>query len=342
MLVENTSAIADILACPLCRGDLRIDPDQRLRCQTPGCRHHDGAYDRLGGKDVLIDFDNSVLDREATLATGASSVVGRGRWRTILSRVVDGTNRYAAMFAEMMVEGVRRRARDGQPLIVVFGAGEIGHGSEPLYDSPDVGVVSFDIYASPNVTFVADAHAVPLKDGVADAVWIQGMLELVVDPRQVVAEAARILKADGLLFTDTAFMWPVCEQAYDFNRWSPSGLRWLFRHFDVLASGQSTGPGTMAVLAIRFMMQSLLRSNKLGQIAALPFVWIRLLDRLCDDRRALDASVGMFIFGRKRTDPIGIDTLLAYYDEQPVLKAGVRKLKRDRKARAALIEATNA
>jgi SAM-dependent methyltransferase len=336
MLIERTAEIAGLLACPLCHGALELSDGDRRRCTTPDCPHHEEPFALLGGKDVLVDFANSVLDRETTLATGASSVVGRGRWRALLSRVVDGTNKYASLFAEMMIEGTHATG-SGPPVIAVFGAGEIGHGSEPLYGSPHLRVISFDIYASPNVTFVADAHAIPLRDASVDAVWIQGMLELVVDPRKVVAEASRILKPNGLMFTDTAFMWPVCEQAYDFNRWSQSGLRWLFKDFDVLAAGQSTGPGTMAVLAIRYLMQSLLRSTKLGQIAALPFVWLRLLDALCDDRRALDASVGMFIFGRKRAHPIGIDELLAYYDQQPGFKRSVRALANDPGRRAVLL-----
>jgi SAM-dependent methyltransferase len=339
MLVKEASAVTDLLACPLCHGGLKHDPDGRLRCQTPDCQQHATPYERRRDKDVLIDFDNSVLDRETTLASDASSVVGRGRWRAVLSRVVDGTNPHAATFAKMMVEGVTKDAGDRAPVIVVVGAGEIGNGSEPLYQSPDAQIISFDIYATPDVTFVADAHAMPLRDGVADAIWIQGVLELVADPRQVVAEAVRVLKPGGLMFTDTAFMWPVCEQAYDFNRWTPSGLRWLFRHFDILAAGQSTGPGTMAVLAIRYLMQSLLRSSKLGQIAAFPFVWLRLLDKLCDDRRALDASVGMFLFGRKREQPIAIDELIAYYDQQPGLKKAMRSLGRDRAAQQALLTA---
>jgi SAM-dependent methyltransferase/uncharacterized protein YbaR (Trm112 family) len=340
MLVDQTADIVDLLACPVCHGALVLEEQSHLRCTTSTCRHHDAPFDRLGGKDVLVDFANSVLDRDATLASGASSVVGRGRWRAILSQVIDGTNKNASVFAGMMVEGMTREADTRPPVIATFGAGEIGYGSDPLYRSPNIRVVSFDIYASPNITFVADAHAIPLQNGSVDAVWIQGMLELVVDPRKVVSEAVRILKPGGLMFTDTAFMWPVCEQAYDFNRWSPSGLRWLFRDFEVLSAGQSTGPGTMAVLAIRYLMQSLLRSTKLGQIAAFPFVWLRLLDALCDDRRSLDASVGMFIFGRKLPKPIGIDELLAYYDEQPELKRSVKKLRRDEQERRALLRSS--
>jgi SAM-dependent methyltransferase len=339
MLVDQLTDIADILACPICRGGLELSTDEQLRCTSPNCAHHERPFDKLRGKAVLVDFDNSVLDRETTLASEASSVVGRGRWRYMLSRVVDGVNKHAGMFADMVIEGTKRDSDGRTPLIANFGGGEKGQGSDRLYKSTDIHLMTFDIYASPNVTVVADAHAVPLKDGSVDAVWIQGVLELVVDPQRVVAEAVRILKPGGLLFTDTAFMWPLCEQAYDFNRWSPSGLRWLFRDFDVLSAGQSTGPGTMTVLSIRYLFQSLLRNRKLGQLAAFPFVWLRLLDRLCDDRRALDASVGMFILGRKRETPIGIDDLLAYYGEQPQLKRNVKALARDPELRSALLRA---
>ena len=54
------------------------------------------------------------------------------------------------------------------------------------------------------------------------------------------------------------------------------------------------------------------------------------------DRRALDASVGMFMFGRKAARPIDVDQLIAYYDEQPVLFATTRRLARDATLRSAL------
>ncbi len=336
MLVEQIADIADLLTCPRCGADMERTSIGRFRCGDEHCPEHSLVLPRLGGKDVLVDFDQSVLDRETTLASEASSVVERGSWRTVMRRVVDGTNPYVAMFARMMLDGVKRDQGSGPKTIVMFGAGEKGYGTEPLYEDADVRIVAFDIYASPEVTFVADAHNVPLKDASVDGVWLQGVLECVVDPRQVVAEASRIVKPGGFMFTDTSFMFPLCERAYDFNRWSPSGLRWLFRDFTVVASGQSTGPGTMAALAIRYLFQSLLRSTKLGQIAAFPFVALRLLDRFCWDRRALDASVGMFMFGRKAARPIDVDQLIAYYDEQPVLFATTRRLARDATLRSAL------
>lgn len=82
----------------------------------------------------------------------------------------------------------------------------------------------------------------------------------------------------------------------------------------------------MPGLAIRFLTDSLSQSTKSGHIAAVPFVWLRLLDQLCDDRGALDASVGLFIFGRNLGQPIEIDRLLAYINRQPALKCAVKKL----------------
>jgi SAM-dependent methyltransferase len=335
MLVEQIADIADLLVCPRCRSDLQRLADDSLQCTNDACDGHRTAVPRLAGKDVLVDFDRSVLDRETTLASGASSVVERGGWRTAMRRTVDGTNPYVKTFAAMMLDGIKRDRGAGRKIIVMFGAGEQGYGSDALYADADVKIVTFDIYASPLITFVADAHNVPLKDGCVDGVWLQGVLECVVDPRAVVAEASRIVKPGGFMFTDTAFMFPLCEKAYDFNRWSPSGLRWLFRDFSVTASGQSTGPGTMTALAIRYLFQALLRSTKLGHILAFPFVALRLLDRLCGDRRALDASVGMFLFGRKADRPIEVDELIEYYDEQPRLFQTSRALAKSERSREA-------
>jgi SAM-dependent methyltransferase len=52
------------------------------------------------------------------------------------------------------------------------------------------------------VPLLADAHAVPLKSGIADIVAINGSLHHCDDMRRVLAEAARIVRPGGILITD--------------------------------------------------------------------------------------------------------------------------------------------
>lgn len=324
MLVEDISDIENLLICPACKGKLTRDSDGALVCPASTCELGGQSFEEFQGKIALIDFDNSVVDCQSLRSRKGASVLGRERWRHLLGRIVDGKNRFAPHFARGIIAELSQ-TRERKPLILVVGGGGIGSGAEALYASPEVGIVSFDIYASPHVTFIADGHAIPLADSSVDGVWVQAVIEATVDPHEVVREMRRVLRPGGLLFANVAFMWPVCEQAYDFTRLSGSGLRWLFRDFEVISLGASSGPGTMVVLAIRYFAQSLLRSNKLGQIAALPFFWFRLFDRWCGTRRALDAAPALFFYGRLTESRLDLDGLVRFYEEQPALEKAARK-----------------
>jgi len=59
---------------------------------------------------------------------------------------------------------------------------------------------------------------------VFDAVWIQAVLEHVLDPVRVVAEIHRVLRPGGLVYSEIPFMQEVHEGAYDFTRFRLSGM----------------------------------------------------------------------------------------------------------------------
>jgi ubiquinone/menaquinone biosynthesis C-methylase UbiE len=69
---------------------------------------------------------------------------------------------------------------------------------------------------------VADGHQLPIADGSVDGVWIQAVLEHVLDPSIVVQEIHRVLTPGGVVYAETPFMQPVHEGAYDFTRFSLS------------------------------------------------------------------------------------------------------------------------
>ncbi|MFC4255979.1 class I SAM-dependent methyltransferase [Croceibacterium xixiisoli] len=270
---------------------------------------------------MLVDFSRSSLDRSATLASGGASTVQRQRWREVLARTVDGRNPLARTYADRMIADLTK-AGGAPSRVLVVGGGQIGDGSAALYAASGIEIIAFDIYLSGDVTFVADAHAIPLRDKSVDAVWVQSVLEHVLDPVQAVAEIRRVLKPGGLLFADASFLWPVNEGAYDYTRWTPAGFRWLLRDFDIIAGGSSSGPGTATLMALRYLLQSMLRSRKLGQIAAFPFLWLRLLDRLCDRPRALEAAGGLSYYARKAKTPAQARDLPNFYNRLPTLRKG--------------------
>lgn len=327
MLVDET-VLTSLLACPACGAALEPLPDGSWRCTATDCENRATPFPRVGTKSILVNFAASVLDKESMTTSGGASVISRHpSWLARLFAAINGHNPVTPHFSREMVDACRAlAAEDGRRArVLVVGGAKIGSGADFLYQTADVDLITFDIYDTPHVTVLADAHAMPFRDGSVDGVWIQAVLEHVVDPVQVVREIERVLRPRGLVFADTPFLWPVHEKAYDFTRWTLSGHRWLFRGFDVLAAGSSSGPGTVSLLALRYLAASLFRSPKIGQILTLPLLWLRLLDRFCDDQKGLDAAAGIFFYGRKTDAALTAKELIAFYGEQVGLQKAARR-----------------
>ena len=91
--------------------------------------------------------------------------------------------------------------------------------------------------------FIADAHNIPIVNEYFDCVIIQAVLEHVLRPNQVVNEIFRVLKANGIVYSETPFLQQVHEGPYDFTRFTESGHRYLFKNFELIKSGASDGAG---------------------------------------------------------------------------------------------------
>ncbi|MCR9150541.1 MAG: methyltransferase domain-containing protein [Rhodobacteraceae bacterium] len=255
-------------------------------------------YPVVNGQVVLVDFDESILSKGQVVKSGAASLIeGRRTRQSLLKRAVMGQNDVAARNAGIVLEHLR--TREGESTILIVGGGSVNEGARELYLAESVRVISFDVYASPNTDFVADAHAIPLKDGSVDAVWIQAVLEHVLTPATVVDEIWRVLRPEGLVYAETPFLQPVHEAAYDFTRFTENGHRWLFRHFEMIDSGVVRGPGTVLFQILRYALGAAVGNRWLGSRLTLPFFWVRFLDRLADRAHASDTASSVFFIGRR-------------------------------------------
>jgi SAM-dependent methyltransferase len=205
---------------------------------------------------------------------------------------------------------------NNRPRILVIGGGARGSGADELYDDISIDLVGTDIYASTNTRIVADGHQLPFIDASFDGVWIQAVLEHVLDPSIVVAEIYRVLRPGGLVYADTAFMQQVHEDAYDFTRYTVSGLRWLFRNFTTLEAGASRGAGTAFTWSVQYLVRSITGSRKLGRVVSLLFFWTRFLDRAGKSRPNADAASGVYFLGSKVIAPIRPHDMVSFYEKQ--------------------------
>lgn len=173
--------------------------------------------------------------------------------------------------------------------------------------------MSTDIYLTTLTHALADAHALPFADGTFDGVWIQTVLEHVLDPHQVVKEIHRALKPDAIVYAETPFMVQVHEGAYDFTRFPVSGHRWLFRNFETIEDGVTAGPGTAFLWSIGYLVAALTRSYKVKQLAAVPFFWLSHVDGFLGKKHGVDGASGVYLLGRRSERSITQHEAIAAY-----------------------------
>jgi SAM-dependent methyltransferase len=297
-------------ACPHCRAALAVQGDD-YRCTELECGRH---YTAVNGHPVLVDFDDSILVEEEVQVRAAGSVIRRGRAGGVKRRVLQAllpTNRVAALNAVRFLELAQERAEC--PKVLIVGGGSKGEGTEELYANSSIRLVSFDIYGSELTQFVADAHRIPLGDATVDAVWIQAVLEHVLDPWRVAGEVHRVLTPGGLVYAETPFLQQVHEGAFDFTRFTESGHRWLFRRFDEIDSGVVLGPASQLLWSIEHVVRGMFRSVTAGVVAKLLLFWLRHFDRLIPSVYASDAASAVYFLGRKSDIAIGPKDMISYY-----------------------------
>ena len=309
------ATLAGIIQCPKCGGAVVPRAATRsLVCTNPACTYAEAGFPVVANAPVLIDFEQSVVTRGAVADLDAIAARRHAddnaarRLYNFFTRTPGPT----AVNAQAFLAEVKKLS--DEPVVLVVGGGSIGAGAEALYEDGDITLIGLDIYRNGNTDLVADGHRIPLADGSIHGVWIQAVLEHVLEPHCVVWEIYRVLTERGVVYAETPFMQQVHEGAYDFSRFTASGHRWLFRGFDQLRAGVTRGPGTVMIWSIRHLVRAIFRSNKAGTAAAMVFFWLRYLDRLADGRYAADSASGVFFLGRKSCRAMGHGDIIAYYD----------------------------
>jgi SAM-dependent methyltransferase len=302
--------------CPRCSSPIR-DLELRPFCSNADCEYAEAGFPVNGGQPVLIDFAASIFDREAYGGNNGSVLRRDVTRRSVGSRLHQfgfGKNPIAGSNCVKFIDLLKLEAE--RPAVLVIGGGTIGSGADELYSDGSIELVGTDVYASPHTALVADAHRLPFDDGVFDGVWVQAVLEHVLEPASVVSEIHRVLRPDGLVYAETPFMQQVHERAYDFSRFTQSGHRWLFRRFTEISAGPIGGAGVALVWSIRYFSRALGAGDKLSRLISLPFFWIRFLDGFGRGRAVADAASGFFFLGRRAERAINPHAMPKYYERQ--------------------------
>lgn len=299
MLIKN-SDITSILRCPCTKQKLFKKNDSIDYFTTNDTKH---IYEVWNDLPILIDNEKSIV----TLQNFKSyqPVIIRKNYKGVFSflkKILSPNKSKTKENVNILIQNLKGLSK--KPKVLIVGGGTIGQGMDYFYNSSEVDLVSFDIYISSNVNFIADAHQIPLRDGHFDAVIIQAVLEHVLEPHKVVREIYRVLKPNGFVYAETPFLQQVHEGAYDFTRFTERGHRYLFRQFISISSGCTAGTGSQMLWSIDYFFRGLFRSRFIGKIAKLSFFWIRCFDYLIPERYNMDSASGVFFLGSKSGEEI--------------------------------------
>lgn len=297
------------LQCPKCASEV-----QNFSCTNLGCKFSAG-FPIFQGIPVFVDFDESIFEEDDFFSNNGKSGMKRyfnGKsLRVFLRKIASGSNRAAPKATDYVLSATREMS--DKPKILVIGGGTVGKGTEKLYSAVDVELIGVDVYVSPYVNYVADAHSLPFAADTFDAVWIQAVLEHVLDPLKVVSEIWRVLRKDGLVYAETPFMQQVHEGAYDFTRFTLSGHRWLFRDFEEISAGPLHGAGTALQWSIHYFLRSLGFPSMMCTFFSILTSPLRIFNRIGNQRLISDATSAVYFLGRKSDISITPKNMKCYY-----------------------------
>lgn len=164
--------------------------------------------------------------------------------------------------------------------------------------------IKADIVADLNKPF-------PIKSDVADTLVSLSVMEHLCEPQNFVNESFRILKPGGYVVLQVPWQWWIHEAPYDFFRYTPYGLKYIFEKAgfsDVVVEAQS-GFFTTYVLKFNYFTNRFIRGPKILRIIGLvglsPFWYLGqklapILDKL--DRNWQLEACGFYVSAKKPED----------------------------------------
>ena len=291
----------DILRCPCSEKTLLIKSDDKYLCIGENCIHNGlkNAFPNTNhSKPVLIS--NERCDTIIDPSVSFSQVRRLSKFMITIKNLINRKNKLSYNNAVLFVKNLDKINKKKRVLII--GGATKGTGTNILFDNDHIDKISCDVYETEHVDVLCDAHYLPFASSSFDGVWIQAVLEHVVEPTVVVEEIFRVLKKDGIVYAETPFLQQVHEGLYDFTRFTVLGHRYLFRKFENIKCGVLDGPGDVLLWNIRYIIWGITRLKKVAQIVGVIFIPLSIILNLIIPKKfRYDNSSGVFFLGKKNT-----------------------------------------
>lgn len=283
----------------------RID-QLRDRLACPGCRTPFERTAWASGCARCVACDRTVQLRDGQFRSGGfAAQVAQSDW---LNRTKDVVKRRFGRLYPLAIELLSpvHTGRFVQDFLAQWDldrqwVADFGCGTSRY----DPRVVCVDGMDYDNVHVVCDLDQTPLQTAALDAIVSVAVLEHVADPAAHVAEMHRVLRPGGRVLCFVPFIQGFHASPHDFQRLTESGLRHLFKEFDVLAVRVGSGPTSALLWVVQEWLAMLLSFGSLRLYRmVMPLMWIlspiKYLDLLMARHPAASTiACGLVIDARK-------------------------------------------
>jgi SAM-dependent methyltransferase len=259
--------IRKISRCPKCASRLTFTRES-ISCTEPGCGT---VYSYEKNVPVLITSEEREKIRQFLSRHSAQTVPAINS--TVKARLFPPSQSYDPRRKERM-DPLWRRFDESSVVV------DVGAQTASLRKD----VINLDMTPFRNVDLVGYALRLPLADNSVDFLINTGLLEHVESLPAVLAEFHRVLKSDGLLYTEIPFMQGFHPDPTDFERLTYQGLTREMARFRIDEMEVSSGPFSNICWSVREALACLCTGRQAFTwtwmaVGWLTF-WIKYLDKL--------------------------------------------------------------
>jgi len=295
--------IRSTLVCPRCKLKLSSRSNYYV-CKNEACKE---KYPVVNGTPILINEENSLFEVQDFIKGNSTTIENKsnsGILKKLLSKFVPRIS--ANIKGDLNFKKFIKLIQSNNEVknVLVIGGESTGQGMKQFNGIGGISLVETDVSMGSRTMLVCDCHDIPFSDNTFDGVIVQAVLEHVVDPYRCVEEIHRVLKSDGVVYSETPFMQQVHMGRYDFTRFTHLGHRRLFRKFSEIDSGAVCGPGMALAWSFQYFLLSFTKSKKMRTVvilfsSMLSFFWKYFDYYLVNKKCALDSASGFYFLGKK-------------------------------------------
>lgn len=306
--------ISQKLICPKCRKQL-LESDNEFLCLLETC----GAkFPIVNGVPVIIDDEESIFSIDDVIKHNTYFPIKSRKsklYETLISLIPNITSNTASRRVLRRFYDILKNDTLTPPQILIVGSYLGAPGINKLLDFK---ITNIDVSFVPGVSVICDLHRLPFENETFDGVVIQNVLEHVIDPMGCVANIYRVLKKDGIVFSETPFMQQVHAGKYDFTRFTLRGHRRLYRNFEEIECGWVAGPGSVLAWSTHYFFLSFCHSKwaiRLVKIlSGFCLFFLKWFDYLLPNTVSVsDGASSVYFLGRKSPTCLSDKELLKTY-----------------------------